>query len=163
MIGAVGAALGEMAARFTREEVGEQVAASLEQIRTTLLEAAVQDCEVYGRLRAAYRLPEPRGDAVQEATREAMRIPLEGARACLEGLRVIAGAVGRLNRNLVSDAGICALGLEAGLQGLLLNVRINARTLPEGNEIGVRSLAEEAARLRAEAMQAVDEVLSSKS
>ncbi|MFH0946927.1 MAG: cyclodeaminase/cyclohydrolase family protein, partial [Planctomycetota bacterium] len=145
LIGAVGAALGEMAARFSKEEAGGPVAASLARIRTSLLEAAVLDCEVYGRLRDAYRHPLPNQEAVQEATREAMRVPLEAARACLEGLRIIAEAVGRLNRNLVSDAGICALGLEAGLQGLLLNVRINARALPDGKEIQVRSLAEEGA------------------
>jgi formiminotetrahydrofolate cyclodeaminase len=163
LIGALGAALGEMAARFTQEDRGGPVAEKLERIRTTLLEAVVQDCEVYGRLRDAYRLPKPRGKAVEEATREAMRIPLEAARTCLEGLRVIAGAVRRLNENLVTDAGICVLGLEAGLQGLLLNVRINARTLPDGNESGVRSMAEEAARLKAEAMHVVDEVLSNES
>ena len=52
-----------------------------------------------------------------------------------------------------------ATELVAGLQGLLLNVRINARSLPDQDSTETDRISREAARLRVETLEAVNAML----
>lgn len=71
-------------------------------------------------------LQRPKGtDAIQDATREAARVPLEVARKALEVMALAHTAVRQGNPNAVSDGAVGALLARAALQGALCNVRIN--------------------------------------
>jgi formiminotetrahydrofolate cyclodeaminase len=66
-----------------------------------------------------------RDAALEDATREATRIPFEVLKNCLELLRLSLSAVKRGNRNSLSDAGVAALVARAAADGAYYNVRIN--------------------------------------
>ena len=53
------------------------------------------------------------------------------ARWAASGLSTLAAEAPRLNRNLITDAGVCAHGLLAALRSFGLNVRVNARALKD--------------------------------
>lgn len=66
-------------------------------------------------------LQRPKGtDAIQDATREAARVPLEVARKALEVMALAHTAVRQGNPNAVSDGAVGALLARAALQGALL-------------------------------------------
>lgn len=143
LFAAAAASMGEMTARFTvgargadaaREAVARELADSLADARKRLLELMDADAVAFERLAAARRLP--RGDDAERrlrqermdaATWEAIAVPLNGARIVADALARLATAVADLNQNLISDAGVCAHGLLAGLAACGLNVRVNAR------------------------------------
>ncbi len=146
VFGAVGAALGAMAARFTIGKKGfeahgpvlESAVATLDGLKDRLLPLVDADCAAYDAVSAAYALPketpeqvEKRKAAIRAALMGALETPLAGARLCAAGLDAIAAISDRLNKNLASDAAVCALALRAALEGLSFNVRINAAALKD--------------------------------
>ena len=169
----VGAALGEMAARFTigkkgfeeHEEALETARGALEEARGALLPLVDEDCAAYDQVTAAFKLPKEtdeekaaRREAIQAATAAAMASPLGGMRRCAAALEAIAGVAAKVNPNLASDAGVCALALHAGLEGLAMNVRINASSLKDADAAG--AALDEVATLRAAAARAKETTLA---
>lgn len=146
LFAALGAALGAMATRFTAGKKGfeahaaamEQAAAEFDALRARLLPIVDEDCNAYDVVTAAYGMPKDtedakaaRGAAIQRGLALAMDVPLRGARLCCEGAERIAALAPNLNKNLISDAGVCALGLSAAFDGFAMNVRINAAGLKD--------------------------------
>lgn len=146
LFAALGAALGSMAARFTAGKKGfeahaatmEQAAARFDELRAQLLPIVDEDCRAYDVVTAAYALQKDTDDAkaartaaIQSGLVLAMNVPLRGARLCCEGVTRIAELAPNLNKNLISDAGVCALGLGAAFEGFAMNVRINAAGLKD--------------------------------
>jgi len=159
LIGCVGAALGAMAARFS--ESGEATATKLDELRATLVQVIDEDCRAYGRLAESFRLPKDtderkvtRREAVQDGLREAMRVPLLGARTCVEALESVASLAPEVNRHLASDAAISAASLFVAFDGLVLNVRVNARSIDD--EAVKNSVSRELEELRGRAVAARD-------
>jgi formiminotetrahydrofolate cyclodeaminase len=150
LIAAVGAALGAMALRFSRDDDPANAAAlaTCERIRRELLALVDADCAGYEKLAAALKLPKgpapehaaARRRAVQDGLRAAMEPPLSGARLCAEGLAAIAARADAVNRHLASDAAICALALSCAFDGFARNVRGNAAGI---DDPAVRGAAEE--------------------
>lgn len=174
LVAAVGAALGAMAARFSDGRDGNDLSELIEQLdglRSRCLAAVDEDCEVYGRVAAAYRLPkvgteqiEARRLAIRDASRDALRLPLELARSCLETLRRLAAALPRIRSTIISDAGACALFLEGALQASVLNVRINLAGLDDPRQALVlteqsEAILREAHELRTAILSAVQQQL----
>lgn len=56
---------------------------------------------------------------------DAVQSPLDIAYECLEVLRLAEELIGRFNLNALSDFGVAALEALAGLEGAVMNVRIN--------------------------------------
>jgi formiminotetrahydrofolate cyclodeaminase len=111
----------------------------------------------------AMRLPkgtpeqaEARAQAVEQANKQAAEVPLGTARLCLDALRLAARAAERGNVNSASDAGVAALAARAGVEGAVLNVRINLGAIAD--EAFKAACTTEAQRLVADARQACDDV-----
>lgn len=168
LFAAVGSALGAMAARFTYGKKGaeahgpelEAAIGEFDRLAAELLPLVDADCAAYDAVTAAYGLkkdsPEQqavRDTAIQAALLGALETPLAGARLCARGLALAAAVAPKIHKNLASDAAVCALALHAGLEGLALNVRINAASLKDAvlaaekrSELGALRAAGAAAR-----------------
>ena len=122
-------------------EVGAEVRTILERadgLRARLRDGVTSDAAAYGRVMAALGLPRGddaekarRLDAIQAATLEAARVPLEIAEQCSEALALCEDAVGITNPNVVSDVAVAALLAGAGLQAAVVNVEVNLATIKD--------------------------------
>jgi formiminotetrahydrofolate cyclodeaminase len=72
-----------------------------------------------------------RKQAISEACRGAMAVPLDAVRACREALVSTRRLAEIANPNLITDVGVAAILLEAAARGAALNVRVN---LPSIND-----------------------------
>lgn len=174
-LGALGAALGAMAARFTEgrkgfEEHTETLAAEiarLDQLRARLLELVDEDATAFGTVTAAYGLPKGTDDekaarraAIQAALVAAMQPPLAACRTAVEGLEVLDSLRGHVNGHLASDVAVGAYALAAGFRGASINVLVNLAGIKdpavrESVSTEGAQLAERASRLEADISQAV--------
>jgi formiminotetrahydrofolate cyclodeaminase len=136
LVGALGVALGEMAANFTRtKETWEQVKAPLarlEQHRQGLLDLTDADADAYAPVAAAYALPRgteeekaARREAIQVALKHAAQAPLQTVARLAEAIAELPVLAEHANRNLLSDVGVAAAFMRAALQTAWLNVEIN--------------------------------------
>ncbi len=96
----------------------------------------------------AYRLPKDtaeqqqrRGQAIQDATWEAARVPLAVARAAVQVLELAQIVAEQGNLNAICDAGTAAALGRAALTGAGLNVRINLNSLQ--GKTGVQEMLDE--------------------
>jgi len=153
--GAAAAALVAMVARLTigRKKYAEvekqmqQVLERAEALRAELTAAIQKDAAAFEAVMAAYRMPKGtpeeaavRGEAIESAMKEAARVPLQVATQAVEvmGLSVLVVKAGNLNA--ISDGASAAAQARAALSGAGYNVRINAASLKDRDEV-IRLLA----------------------
>ncbi len=144
LVGALGAALGEMVANFTTgkkkyadvEDEMQALVEKLTKLRDTLLELADHDADAYGRVADAYALPKDtdeekrvRRDTIQEALKAAAEVPREIC--CTEVLGELPILLEKGNTNLISDIGVCAKLTLAAAECGWLNVEINLCTIKD--------------------------------
>jgi glutamate formiminotransferase/formiminotetrahydrofolate cyclodeaminase len=147
LAGSLGAALAAMVANLTVGKKGYEsawapcsaLAERAQSIKSGLVAAVDEDTRAFDDVLAAMRLPKAteaeqkaRQDAIAAAYEKATSVPLATARLCLQALELCEEAAARGNRNSASDAGVGALLAKAGLEGALLNVRINLPSVREG-------------------------------
>ena len=182
-LGALGAALGAMAARFTEGRKGfeEHAAAlageiaALDELRARLLELVNEDAEAYGKVTAAYGLPRGTDDekvarrgAIQAALVAAMQPPLDACRTAVQALEVLDGLRSHVNSHLASDVAVGAYARAAGFRGSSINVLVNLAGIKDQqireqvSEEGAQ-LAERASALEATISQAVVTALQASS
>lgn len=156
LAGALGAALVSMVCNLTvgRERYAEHDA-EVRAIRDEALgllarlrDGVQEDADAYGGVMAALRLPRQsdaekaaRSEAVQAATLEAARVPLELAEASARVLDLAERAVGKTNPNAASDLAVAALLAGAALDGAAANVEVNLTSLtddPTRAQLGAR-------------------------
>lgn len=162
IIGAIGAAFGAMAARYSEgrkefagdAEVLATAISALDISRTALLDLAGRDAAAYSAFDRARRLPKSTSDevavrshALERAAREAAAVPLQAMRLCVGALSALERVASRLNPRLASDTGVCAIALKAALRGSMLNVEVNLSALPK----------EQADSLRRDAIELLDQ------
>ena len=159
--GAIGAALGAMAARFSDDE---ETATSLDEVRDELLKMVDEDAAAYGGVSSALALPKgtdeekkSRKRQLQAALAAAADVPLRGMEAGVRALEALARLAPRCNKYLVSDLRTSAGVLFASITGCGEFVRVNAGP-PTDKEAGKR-LLDEADRLSAEAARLRDAVM----
>jgi glutamate formiminotransferase/formiminotetrahydrofolate cyclodeaminase len=143
-LGALGAALGAMAARYTEGRKGFEAhagalageVARLDALRDELAALVDEDARVYAALTAAYALPKAsaaeqaaRQAAVQAALLEAMDVPLRIGRSTVAGLEVLESLGAHVNPNLASDVAVGAHALAAAFRGAWVNVLVNLASL----------------------------------
>lgn len=145
LVGALGAALGVMTARFSDSTEAER---SLDALKKELLALADADAEAYGMVNKAMSLPKDsdetkrrRKEALQNALGEASEVPLRGMTLGVKGLEALAGLAPNCNKHLTSDLAGAAGFLAAAVAGCAENVRINAASLKD-RERGERLEAE---------------------
>jgi formiminotetrahydrofolate cyclodeaminase len=151
---ATGAALVEMVVSLTVgksayvehephvQPIGEQARA----LRRRALELAAADEVAFDQVMAAYALPRQtdvekaaRSAAIQAATADAARPPLEIAEVAARVIELAAALPGRSNRNVLSDVGVAAALAGAALESAAINVEVNLGALKdEGVRDGLR-------------------------
>jgi len=144
--GALGAALVSMVCHLTLgkakyADVQDDISALVEKseaLRYLLIDLLEADVEVYTGVSRAYKLPRKtpeakaaRTAAIQEALKEAAKVPMQVAEACVQVLDLCTPAAELGNVNAVSDAGVAALLAEAGLRSAALNVIININAIKD--------------------------------
>jgi glutamate formiminotransferase/formiminotetrahydrofolate cyclodeaminase len=160
LVGALGAALGEMVAGLTIgrkkyaavEEEMKGLATQAVSLRERLSALVKEDADSYALVSAAYKLPKEnveqvaaRDAAIQKALMKAAAVPLETARACVAVAQLAALCAKKGNTNAVSDAGVAALLAEAACKGAAYNVRINVSSMSDPQ--AGKALADEAVAL----------------
>ncbi|ABB15420.1 cyclodeaminase/cyclohydrolase family protein [Carboxydothermus hydrogenoformans] len=146
LAGANGAALLNMVLNLTlgREKFADVEAelAPLKDKTEALYERLVNlidiDTEVFNEVMAAFKLPKDteeqkkeRSVKIQEAYKKAADVPLEVAERCLEVLRLCPIIAEKGNPNALSDAGVAAQMAYAGLEGAVMNVKINLSSIKD--------------------------------
>lgn len=158
--GALAASLATMVARLT---LGRKKYADAEPLMVEAIErlapaierltAAIDlDSAAYGAVMEAFRLPRDtdadraaRSAAIERATVEAARVPLDTARAVVDILPQIEVVAARGNVNAVTDAAVAALAADTAVTAATLNVRVNLPGIADKELAG--AMAAECARL----------------
>ncbi|MTI49823.1 MAG: cyclodeaminase/cyclohydrolase family protein [Firmicutes bacterium] len=103
-----------------------------------LNELVDEDTKSFNGVMAAFKMPKDteeqkaeRSKAIQEATKEALEVPLETAEKCLEVLRLQKVFAEYGNQNAITDIGVGALLGCSGLEGALFNVKINLSSIKD--------------------------------
>ena len=162
LAGALGTTMAAMAANFT---VGKKKFAAVEPAcravldecetaRNELLALADEDTQAYGSVAKAYAMPKDtdaekaaRAEAIQGALYIAMDVPLRAFRLCARVCDQLAELAQIANPNLISDVGVAAIIVLAGLEGSKLNVEINLASL--NDQAFVEDIREEINQTRA--------------
>lgn len=178
--GVMGVSLGIMVANLSAhkrgwdhrwEEFSEWAVRGME-IQRQLLALVDEDTNAFNRIMEAYGLPKnsdadkkARGEAIQEATKYAIEVPLKVARLAFESMDVMQAMAVDGNPNSVTDAGVGALCARTAVIGACMNVQVNtgdlkdevykAAVLAEATELTAKAEAAEA-RIR----QVVHDVLT---
>lgn len=146
LAGAMAAALTRMVANLTlarrqyaavHAEVRE-IEAAVARLQEELLELVIHDAEAFEGILAARRLPQNteeekalRRQAVEEAIREAARVPLATAERTVKVLEFLLHLAAVGYENALTDALVAASLAQAAVQGAAANVRVNAASLED--------------------------------
>lgn len=132
------------------------------ELAAELAERVDLDTEAFNQVMAAFKMPKGSDDekaarsaAIQEGYKAAIVSPLTTARECVEVMRIAKPLQGKINTNAMSDFGVGALMAYAGLEGAVMNVRINLPVIKDAayvqqTESEVAALLKEGAELRDE-------------
>jgi formiminotetrahydrofolate cyclodeaminase len=152
--GATAAALVEMVAGSSakkknladRAEDLLTLAESAHGYRKDLLRLADEDAEAYAAVSAAFKLPKEtpeqqaeRQEAIQRALKGAADVPLETARACLSVMHLSLAVAEMGNPAAITDVAVAALTASAGMEGAILNVRINLADIKDTDYVSDRA------------------------
>ncbi|MFP4622338.1 MAG: glutamate formimidoyltransferase [Bacteroidales bacterium] len=145
-MGSLGAALGTMVANISSHKRGwddrwEEFSGWAEKgiaLQSELTNLIDEDTEAFNKIIDALKLPEKtdkekerRSRAIQEATKNAIRVPYRIMEAAYNALEVIEAMVEQGNPNSVTDAGVGALAVRSAVKGAFLNVCVNSRELKD--------------------------------
>lgn len=144
--GAIGASLIAMVCRLTIDKKGYEehealIKSSLKKVDSltnSLLDAVQKDTQAFDSVMAAFALPKVteveigiRRDAIQQAFKAAVFSPENIAVMCLKTLEIADEIIDKCNSNAISDIAVGALEAWAGLQGALLNMKINLPSIKD--------------------------------
>jgi formiminotetrahydrofolate cyclodeaminase len=107
-------------------------------IKDQLILAIDQDTKAFNQIMNAFSLPKTnddeiayRNNQIQEATREAIMIPIKVASLSMSALNHLDIILKYGNKQTVSDLGVAILALATGVEGACLNVLINLSSLKD--------------------------------
>ncbi len=145
-VGALGAALGTMVANLSAHKRGwenrwEEFSDWSEKgknYHTALLNCVDEDTQAFNLIMKAFEMPRTteqeisaRKNAIQEATKNAIEVPLKVMQLAHDSLELLKAMAETGNPNSVSDAGVGALCARTAVEGAFLNVKINATGLKD--------------------------------
>lgn len=148
--GTLGAELASMVCRLSigrkdyeaHEALLKETLAGVSKLAASLLERVDLDTEAFNGVMAAFKLPKgtdaekaARTVAIQAGYIQAVQSPLAIAGECLSVLRLIVTLLGKSNTNAISDLGVAALEAHAGLEGAVMNVRINLPSIKDAGYV----------------------------
>ena len=110
----------------------------LGDIRNELMELVDRDTESFNEVMKAFKMPKVtdeekmfRNKAIQEATLFSIEVPYKTAELSLEALRLLEYLVGYGNQNAITDVGVGTLLSYSGMEGAILNVKVNLMGLED--------------------------------
>jgi len=146
----------------------KDVAPKAQVLKAAFLKAVDDDTNAFDAVMDAMKLPKTteeeqrrRTEAIEQATKEAVEVPLGVLLRCREALPLVESVAEKGNVNSLSDAGVAALALRAAAGGALLNVLINLPGLTDREYIdstrkeGVAALEEVKERCHAVVMKII--------
>jgi glutamate formiminotransferase/formiminotetrahydrofolate cyclodeaminase len=173
MCGALGSALATMVANLSAHKRGwddrweffSQWAEKGHRLADTLMRLVDEDTRAFEQVMQAFQLPKnteeekvKRQEAVEKATADAARVPLQVMTLAYEAMEVAEAMAREGMEASASDAGCGALALLAAVKSAGLNVFINARSLKDPS---LRTdLIHRAKVLETQAAQKADEILA---
>lgn len=172
-LGALGASLATMVANLSSHKRGwddrwEEFSTWAEKgqkIKDELLFLVDEDTMAFNKIMDAFGLPKKteaektaRHQAIQEASKYAIQVPLRVMKVSLDSMGLIEAMAKEGNPNSVSDAGVGALCARSAVMGAFLNVKINASGVDD-KEFATQKL-NEALQIQQEAMRAEENILS---
>jgi formiminotetrahydrofolate cyclodeaminase len=178
--GSLGADLVSMVCRLSigkddyesfREELTETLEKS-QALSKSLLERVDLDTKAFNGVMAAFKMPketesekELRKEAIQTGFKEAVQSPAAIARECLEVLQLAEKLMGKSNSNALSDLGVASQQAYAGLEGGLMNVKINIPSIRDESfkaeySSEISALLEDGSRIKNTVSQYVSENLA---
>ncbi len=146
LTGALGAALVSMVSNLTLgkdkykdvQPQIEQLLKESEKLRDEMQGLIQKDTEAYGALSVVYKMPKntddekaARASKMQEALKEACKVPFEIGLKSLDVARLAERAAAIGNVAAVSDAGVAVLLAQACAQSAALNVKININSIKD--------------------------------
>jgi glutamate formiminotransferase/formiminotetrahydrofolate cyclodeaminase len=141
----------------------EKAGKEARELQARLLELMEEDTQAFNAFMAALKLPKDteeqktrRKEAIQEATRGAIDVPLKTLKACRDVALLAEIACEKGNQNAVSDAGTAAIMAQAAGKAAAYNVKINLMGLKD--ESFATKVREEMENLMAELEKLVDGV-----
>lgn len=171
-VGALGAALGTMVANLSAHKRGWDDrwaefgawAETGQRIKQQLLRFVDEDTAAFDRVMDAFGMPKStdtekaaRSEAIQQATKGAIDVPVRVIQTALEAFPLLRYMVEQGNPNSITDAGVGALCIRTCILGAALNVKVNAASLKDKTYADrVIAFANEAA---AQAQQMETEIL----
>jgi len=178
--GALGAALTTMVANLSAHKRGwddrwETFSQHAEQglaFQNDLLALVDADTAAFDAIMAAYGMPNgtdaqrvKRHQAIQDATLNAIDIPLKVAQLAHDALPLAAAMAKDGNPNSVTDAGVGAMCLRTAVMGAVLNARINCGDLEDQAKVAevqatCAQLVASAQFQEADILRAVDDVMA---
>jgi glutamate formiminotransferase/formiminotetrahydrofolate cyclodeaminase len=179
-IGALGVSLATMVANLSSHKTGwderweefSEWAEKGQKLKDELIFLVDEDTRSFNRIMDAFGLPKEtpeekaaRTDAIQEATKYAIEIPLKTMQKSYESMEVIKAMVETGNPNSVTDAGVGALCARSAVMGAFLNVKVNAAGLKDRKFVENilkkgTGIEESAKKLEAELLALVDSKIS---
>ncbi|MFT4679322.1 MAG: glutamate formiminotransferase/formiminotetrahydrofolate cyclodeaminase [Flavobacteriales bacterium] len=166
--GALGVALGTMVANLSAhkrgwddrwEEFSDWAVRGLAH-QNKLMNLVDEDTNAFNKIIDAVRMPKgsaeekaTRHQAMQDATKYAVEVPLDVARTCLDSMHVMKAMADEGNPNSVTDAGVGGMCARTGVLGAVMNAKINIKDLDD--KVYVQQVLTECAQLVdvAEAME----------
>lgn len=166
--GALGAGLVAMVTRLTIGKKGYEALGELledtrdkaDELKTALTGLIDKDTQAFNGVMAAFKMSRAtneeksaRSAAIQKGYKEATRVPMETAERCLAVLELACEIAGKTNPNTASDLGVAAQVACAGVEGAVMNVKINLPAIKDadwtaGEKAKTRELLSTAARYR---------------
>ncbi|MGL6107670.1 cyclodeaminase/cyclohydrolase family protein [Romboutsia sp.] len=104
----------------------------LGDIRQELVKLVDKDTESFNEVMKAMKMPKDteeklviRKQAIQDATLFSIDVPLRTAKLSLEALEILEHLISHGNQNAITDIGVGTLMIYSGLEGAILNVKVN--------------------------------------
>jgi methenyltetrahydrofolate cyclohydrolase len=115
---------------------------ALLEIKEKMIGLIEEDTIAFNQIMAAYKLPKTNEDevktrekAIEEATLKAIEVPYQMAKHAYHTLILLEKMLPYGNKNAISDIGVGALLIYAGLEGALMNVATNLSGLSHKQEL----------------------------
>ncbi len=172
-LGSLSAALGAMVANLSAGKKGWEnrweefsvFAVKGQELKERLLKLVDDDTQAFNRIMDAFSMPKAsesekmvRKEAIQNATRVAIEVPLTVMQKSLEAMHLAKAMTEKGNPNSVSDAGVAALCARSAVMGAHLNVKINAGGVED--KAWLEKLLAEAVKIENEVLKLEKEVLA---
>lgn len=162
--------VGKKKFRELDEEIKQEVNDVLETFTSYKEEMVTlidKDTDAFNLIMAAFKLPKEteeekavRAQKIEEGTLEAIKVPFRVAELSLEALKELDIVLKYGNKNCLSDLGVSALMLYAGLEGAILNVKINIPGISDQDLVAqynasVKNMMFEASEIRKDILEQI--------